>query len=388
MKIKDMAALVAENWGGHVVFDIPEGNLYGYAPASSMRLSGRKMESLGWEATVGLKEMYQRMIAYWNEEDNMNEIDFHIEKPKVSVLMSTYNGEKYIKEQIESILAQKGVQVSLYVRDDGSSDGTMEIVKMYEKNGKLTIIPAKKNLGPGKSFMALLFKVSQIDTNNYIAFADQDDIWLPDKLKIAVERLQNIRESPALYGSNRIIYKNGNQEGLLFQLLLDNSLQRHISRNEISGCTMVMNRALVQEIVTHPCPPETVIDFRLHDGWIALVAILRGELIYDPNSYILYRIHKNNTVGIRKTSIKERLNRLLLRGKNGEHRANLRSNTASVLLDYYPDIDEEHRAVLEKYAYYRKYMKYRLALLKDKEIIKATGENPFIFRMKVLVNFV
>lgn len=64
----------------------------------------------------------------------------------------------------------------------------------------------------------------------------------------------------------------------------------------------------------------------------------------------------------------------MLRGNNGEHRANLRSNTASVLLEYYPDIDEEYRAVLEKYAYYRKSMKYRLALLRDKEIIKATGE--------------
>ena len=118
-----------------------------------------------------------------------------------------------------------------------------------------------------------------------------------------------------------------------------------------------------------------------------MVAILTGTFIYDPNSYILYRIHENNKVGIRKTSIKERLNRLLLRGNNGEHRANLRSNTASVLLEYYPDIDEEYRAVLEKYAYYRKSMKYRLALLRDKEIIKATGENPLVFRLKILVNF-
>lgn len=77
----------------------------------------------------------------------------------------------------------------------------------------------------------------------------------------------------------------------------------------------------------------------------------------------------------------------MLRGNNGEHRANLRSNTASVLLEYYPDIDEEYRAVLEKYAYYRKSMKYRLALLRDKEIIKATGENPLVFRLKILVNF-
>lgn len=65
MKIKDMAALVTEHWGGQVVFDVSEGNLYGYAPASCMKLSGGKMESLGWNATVGLEEMYERMIAYW-----------------------------------------------------------------------------------------------------------------------------------------------------------------------------------------------------------------------------------------------------------------------------------------------------------------------------------
>ncbi len=68
MKIKDMAALVSANWGGHVVFDIPEGNMHGYAPASCMRLSGEKMERLGWKASVGLEEMYHRMITSWDEE--------------------------------------------------------------------------------------------------------------------------------------------------------------------------------------------------------------------------------------------------------------------------------------------------------------------------------
>ncbi|SCH64278.1 Spore coat polysaccharide biosynthesis protein spsA [uncultured Clostridium sp.] len=309
------------------------------------------------------------------------------ELPRVAVLMSTYNGEIFIREQIESILAQEGVAVSLYVRDDGSSDQTFEILKEYEDAGNLKILPAKKNVGPGRSFMTLIFAVSKRTDFDYMAFADQDDIWLPRKLYAAVDKLKDSGETASLYGSNQTLYQDGKEGELRFSCPLDTSLKHHINRNEVSGCTMVMNRKLVTAIVSRPCPPANIIDFRIHDAWVALVAILTGTFIYDPNSYILYRIHENNTVGIRKTSIKERLNRLLLRGNNGEHRANLRSNTASVLLEYYPDIDEEYRAVLEKYAYYRKSMKYRLALLRDKEIIKATGENPLVFRLKILVNF-
>lgn len=308
--------------------------------------------------------------------------------PRVAVLMSTYNGEKYIREQIESILTQESVVVRLYARDDKSSDQTLNILKEYGEAGKLELLPAKQNIGPGRSFMKLIFAVSKRTDFDYIAFADQDDIWLPGKMHAAVDMLKDVGEVPALYGSNQTIYQDGKKGGLRFQCLQDISLEHHINRNEVSGCTMVMNRKLVTAIASRPCPPANIIDFRIHDAWVALVAILTGTFIYDPNSYILYRIHENNTVGIRKTSVKERLNRVLLRGNNGECRANLRSNTAKVLLEYYPDIDEEYKAILEKYAYYRKSMKCRLELLRDKEIIKATGENPMAFRMKVLVNFV
>ena len=92
------------------------------------------------------------------------------ELPRVAVLMSTYNGEIFIREQIESILAQE---------DDGSSDQTFEILKEYEDAGNLKILPAKKNVGPGRRFMTLIFAVSKRTDFDYMAFADQDDIWLP-----------------------------------------------------------------------------------------------------------------------------------------------------------------------------------------------------------------
>ena len=99
---------------------------------------------------------------------------------KIQVLMSTYNGEKYLKEQIESILNQEKVEVNILIRDDGSCDKTLKIIKELSKNPKISYYEGK-NIGPAKSFMDLVNKSG--DKFNYYAFADQDDIWMPNKTK-------------------------------------------------------------------------------------------------------------------------------------------------------------------------------------------------------------
>ena len=101
---------------------------------------------------------------------------------KVAILMSTYNGEKYLDEQIGSILAQEGVDVTLYIRDDGSSDRTAEIIKYYCKRYHNVSFTQGENLGVGNSFMQLVYDAK--DVYDYYAFADQDDIWLRDKLSV------------------------------------------------------------------------------------------------------------------------------------------------------------------------------------------------------------
>ncbi|MBQ4399872.1 MAG: glycosyltransferase, partial [Alphaproteobacteria bacterium] len=105
----------------------------------------------------------------------------------VLVLMSTYNGEKYLKTQLDSILAQQGVNVQILVRDDGSSDGTLPILQAYAAQGKLTYYTGP-NLKPAKSFMDLIYNAPQAD---FYAFADQDDYWLPEKLICAVNKLKH-----------------------------------------------------------------------------------------------------------------------------------------------------------------------------------------------------
>ena len=122
---------------------------------------------------------------------------------KVMVLMSTYNGEKYLREQIDSILGQTGVSVKLLIRDDGSKDNTVEIVKQYCKENDDIKLVEGKNVGFAESFMELVYRANLYSDISYFAFSDQDDVWLNDKLISAIHMLEGIHEknAPNLYFS-------------------------------------------------------------------------------------------------------------------------------------------------------------------------------------------
>jgi rhamnosyltransferase len=127
---------------------------------------------------------------------------------KVCVLLSTYNGEAYLREQIDSILAQIDVSVELIIRDDGSKDSTVKIINEYKNQYvNVLILDSYKNLGPANSFMELLYASGDAD---YYAFAEQDDIWLPEKLSKAIGIIEHKNidgsSSPVLYASNQILY--------------------------------------------------------------------------------------------------------------------------------------------------------------------------------------
>ena len=116
---------------------------------------------------------------------------------KIAVLMSTYNGEKYIEQQIKSILAQENVDVTLYIRDDGSFDNTVYCIKKFQDKNINIIIGDNK--GPCNSFLELVNLVD--DTYDYYAFSDQDDVWLPQKLKKSIDLIEkiNVSEKSCLY---------------------------------------------------------------------------------------------------------------------------------------------------------------------------------------------
>ena len=306
--------------------------------------------------------------------------------PVVAVLMSTYNGEKYVAEQIESIISQQGVKVKLFVRDDGSSDETVSIIKSFARENDITIIEDGKNIGPGPSFMKLLYLHADDADIDYFAFADQDDIWLKTKLITAVETIKKSSfNGPVLYCSNQTLYCDGKICGERYSETQNTELVYHITKNTISGCTFVFNRSLATLINSCIHCDNDIVKYRMHDSWVILIAIVCGHVIYDNNSNILYRIHAHNTVGIKGIAFKERirrLKRLFIKDRN----SNIRMREAKALLCF-PILDDKDRKKIEMIAHYKRSIRDKITLIRNKEIVNTCGENPVIFVAKIIFNY-
>ena len=261
---------------------------------------------------------------------------------KVAVLMSTYNGEKYLREQIDSILAQEGVNVTLYIRDDGSSDSTIDIIKDYLKHNNKVKLDIGKNMGVGNSFMQLVYDVG--DEFDYYAFADQDDVWYSNKLAKAIEIIGNIEE-PRLYGSNQeLIDKDKGRLGLRYSsdFHMVTEVESVFQINHISGCTLVFNRRLRNLLCeVNRRPTGLLLNNRIHDVWVVNVAALYGGLIYDVNAYIGYRQHDNNVIGAYSHGILFNIKEKIRKIRQPKYR-NGRSLISYELSNTFPEKAVEH----------------------------------------------
>lgn len=224
--------------------------------------------------------------------------------------MSTYNGKDYLREQIDSILAQNckeqmGVDLKLFIRDDGSKDGTQKILDEYaEKYPDKISWYQGENIGVIKSFFELIEKSDE--KAEYYAFSDQDDYWHKEKLSAGIEQIKSMTnddvKEPLLYCCSQLLVDENLKE-------IDNTMTRKEKRasfenavveNIVTGCTIVMNKTLRDMAKAYP-PKFTV----MHDWWFYLLASCYGKIYYDKNQYISYRQHGTNTVGYNTSKVKE-----------------------------------------------------------------------------------
>lgn len=270
---------------------------------------------------------------------------------KVAILLSTYNGEKYLREQIDSILAQTYDNFELIVRDDGSRDSTVEIVKEYmEKSDKEITLMVGKNLGFIKSFFELL-KHSDAD---YFSFADQDDIWLPNKIELAVNSLNKLDDTkPNMAFSNVDYYDtemnfmgNGDSKGKKPSFL--NSLYECINQ----GMTMVINKTTRDYIVKNI--PEKCF---FHDWWTYMICTAFGNVVQDDVVTVKYRRAKTNATveGQGKiTLFIWRIKKLFL----GEGMKDIRAQQTIFKNIFYDILSKENKKILdtfegEKYNFFK-----------------------------------
>lgn len=208
---------------------------------------------------------------------------------KICIIMSTYNGEKYIEQQLDSIF-KTPKNIFLYVRDDGSKDRTIEILRDYGIKHAVPIeVNEGKNVGSAESFLTALRECPKAD---YYAFCDQDDVWVDGKLSAAAEQIDTTNQ-PVLWCSDYQV--TDSELHVIIPSVLEQPVQdsvRAVFYNNVPGCTMVFNWALMQEL-----RKVNISKIRMHDIMAINVALITGKVIFDKTPYVLYRQHGNNVLG-------------------------------------------------------------------------------------------
>ncbi len=278
---------------------------------------------------------------------------------RVLVLLSTYNGEKFLSDQILSILNQKDVDISIIVRDDGSSDRTKEILKDFECNHSNIHVSLGENLGFVRSFTELVGMAVNNKTYDYYAFSDQDDVWHPDKLKTACKKLsESNKEFPCLYTSNsRLIDEDSNEIGVFHEQCPIYTRQNIMVYGTEQGCSMVFNRKALEMYNSNP-PIRA-----WHDRWMLLICAYLGSYFYDHHTLFDYRIHSHNTLYKRERSFIKKLKddiEYLLTLK----RCVLNYEIAQEFFDlFHSNLKDEDVVLFRRYIGYRKSITHKILLL-------------------------
>jgi len=301
---------------------------------------------------------------------------------KVEILMSTYNGEKFVEAQIKSIVQQKNVDIHLTIRDDGSKDDTISIIKMQQKKypDRIALVEGE-NVGYRKSFLRLLDFAIDAD---YYGFADQDDLWKEEKISRAVECLENAEKPICLYvGSLEIVDSNLQEIDAKDISSIPNTLGSLFTRNRFAGCTFLFSRTckeLAQKFSKLNYPQNQMSD---HDFLVAACAYSCGTVILDSQKNILHIRHSSSVTsggnGLKK--------RFQTEWNYVFNRRNVQSTLAKELLEKCSDkmpIGKEQ--LLSEIASYQHNPRTKLRLLFDSDMNCGTFVCNLECKLKVLLN--
>ena len=302
---------------------------------------------------------------------------------KLIVLLSTYNGEKYLRQQLDSLIEQELKPAQILIRDDGSEDSTINILDEYSKQYDFISYYQGENLKPARSFWDLIKKTEKAD---YYALCDQDDFWFKDKLKRAVELLEKEDSSiPLLYCSKYTLTdKDLNPiDSDVSNLYNFSDFPHALLYHTAPGCTFIFNEAARNRILEYDVNKEYII---IHDAIIHKVVTLFGKMILDKESHMYYRQHGDNEIGMNANvfvTFIGRVRRFLF----GTIR-HYRSDTAKSLLRVYgEECDKDKRELLEIVAYYMNEKRLKKELL-NRECFRSHTINDLFFRILVLFNYI
>ena len=221
---------------------------------------------------------------------------------KIDILLATYNGEKYLKEQIESILKQTHTNFRLLISDDCSTDNTKRIIEEYSRNDdRIEFYFNDENLGVVNNFEFLMKNVK----NEYFMFSDQDDVWNENKIELSLKKLKE-ENADLVYTDLEIVddnlktvYKSyWKQKGLEKKVKKYNNFEALYLNNFVTGCTIFCKSSWINKIL--PIPKNS--KYILHDYWLALIVAMKGKIVYEEQPTIKYRQHSSNSIGSKTVS--------------------------------------------------------------------------------------
>jgi glycosyltransferase involved in cell wall biosynthesis len=299
---------------------------------------------------------------------------------RVTVLLSTCNGSKYLQQQLDSLYGQTYPDIRILVRDDGSTDSTMAILESERAKGRIEILEGRNNLGAALSFFELLKSAAATETG-YVAFCDQDDVWGPEKIARAISKLNRAADDrPAMYCSRvELVDKTLQHIGYTEQpgkIGFGNALVESIS----AGCTIVLNREAVR-LIGNNLPKKVVI----HDWWCYLVVSCFGEVIFDAEATLKYRQHGSNAIGVTDgfTRLARKFRRFFGHGAGQLWM----SEQATSLLDIFNgSIPQSNRQVLNHFVESKSFLFRRIQLALSSEIWRQTRQDNLMLRLLILMN--
>ena len=302
---------------------------------------------------------------------------------RLIVLMSTYNGEKYLREQLDSLINQDLKPDLIYVRDDGSKDETVNILEDYSSRYNFIKYYYGENKGPAKSFWELINKCEEAD---YYALCDQDDVWFKDKLSKAVEYLKKEdNDIPLLYCSKYTLTdKDLNPiDSNVSKLYNYSDFPHALIYHTAPGCTFVFNNAARKKIMEYDVEKEYCL---IHDAIIHKVVTLFGKMILDNSSHMYYRQHGDNEIGMNANKLKTFIGRIdhFINGKIKHYR----SNTARSLLNVYGnECDKDKKELLGIVANYRSDKELKKKFM-EYDCFKTGTINDLFFKILILFDYI
>lgn len=259
--------------------------------------------------------------------------------PVVQVLLSTFNGDTHLRVQLDSLLSQKGVKLWVLVRDDGSTDKTISLVKSYQERFERLELIEGTQLGAARSFFELARQADPLA--NFYAFCDQDDLWREDKLLVATHWLRG-QSLAALYCSRQTLVDENGQVLGESPIFKSQSFAQALSGNLCTGCTAVFNGSALQ-LLNRSTPAITP----MHDWWLYLICSAFGRVYFDPQSHIDYRQHAHNHVGHLTNPVRRMAHRLRL--QNRSQKVRLSQQAQSFWDNFQSSLTAENKAILQDF---------------------------------------